>query len=75
MLLEKSFAVSKASTGASSTELTVMVAVPVLVIFFSDTLTEYWNSSVPKKLLLGTYVIEPFALRVKTPEDTFDVIA
>ena len=52
-----------------------MVAVPVLVIFFSDTLTEYWNSSVPKKLLLGTYVIEPFALRVKTPEDTFDVIA
>jgi len=51
------------------------VAVPVLVIIFSGTLTEYWNWSVPKKLLLGTYLIDPPALSVKTPDDTFEVIA
>ena len=72
---DKSLWDSNDITGTSSTELTVILPVPVLVIFFSATFTEYWNWSVPKKLLLGTYVIEPFALKVKTPEETFDVIA
>ena len=52
-------------SGLSLTELTVMFTVAVLVTLFSTAVTEYWNSSVPKKSAFGLYKIPPFEESVK----------